>query len=416
MTLSLRPLLLGGLLAFGASLPASADPAVRAVPPDAVIEGLNKVVIVDVGQDWAPFVADAVADRTRLQLGFNASVPNASPGIDTRIIAFERQTNDRVLDTAALRTIAEAAQAQAVVEVRASLVRSTDVPFERSVGRPGKDEAGNAITEQVTVPCLRREVHVTSDLRVFDAQGTLRATRSLTHTDQPQACDIPWQQQSRGSLAPTQAIARGRFQRHAETLVRTFVPHWRVFNYELVLDRIVRPMLRRVGNQSTRAVSELLAVSKVDPYNPRVLYTLGLSLELDGRPLEASYVFALAARLGNVPAYSAAVERARVAHEQAQVLEQAYGLSIVPVVRPELDKLLKRAHRAAGTETMGSPARVKGGRNRRNPVFESPSAQGEVLLTVPGRTQVRRIRTEDGFVEVQLPDGLIGWMRARRIR
>ncbi|TVQ91716.1 MAG: hypothetical protein EA397_08925 [Deltaproteobacteria bacterium] len=410
------PLLCATLIMIGAFTSANAEPAQRAVAPEAVIPGLKKVLIVDVGGGTSLSVADSVGDRTRRNLGFDNRIPNASPGIDTRIAELERHRSRNILTTDRIRSLAERNEAQGVVEIQAQVVRSTDVPYERTVNRSVKGDDGETVTKEVTVPCIRREVEVGADMRVFDAQGTLLFSRRLSQTDQPAACDIPWQRQSISSLAPAEAISSRRFERFADILVRDFMPHWRRFEYEIELDRVVRPIMRQVDRNPTAAVTKLLNVKKVDPYNPRVMYTLGLALELDGRPEQAQVVFKLADRLGNNSTFTDAAARAQTTLRHHQILEQAYGLSVKPVVRPELDQLIRRASRAAESEVMGSPARTKGGRNRRNPVFESPSGQSAVLLTVPGRIHVRRIRTDNGFVEVQLPDGMRGWMRARRIR
>ena len=64
----------------------------------------------------------------------------------------------------------------------------------------------------------------------------------------------------------------------------------------------------------------------------------------------------------------------------------------------------------------GVPAEIKGTRNKRIPVFRDSDPASDVILMVPGDTEVRRISESKGMVQIQLPDGQQGWVTSDLVK
>jgi len=395
---------------------AAADTAQRVVPPRVVVDGLEKAVIIDRGDRWSRLVADDAARRTRTDIGYRRSRLDASPGISTSGFSFERHTSSTPVSGSRARDLARASMAQAVVDVHASVERRRTERFERTVERQVENADGEKEWIEVTVPCLRRGVETRTSADVLRADGTKAGGWVFTRSRSAWDCDIPWRGDSTASVPSHDELARRAFRGASLEVARTFLPHWATFEPTVVRDRVVRPILRRADGRPDRAVGPLLRAHDRDPYNARILHSLGLALELDGRPGDAAAVFRLAARIDDREVHGEAARRAAAAARQAEVLSRAYGLKTRPPVRAGLDRVVARARQAQAVELGPERQLLRGTRNRRTPIFGRPARDGAVLATLPGRVAVSPLYATDGFVKVELPDGIRGYVPDRRLR
>lgn len=394
---------------------ALATEAQRAVPAKVVVPGLQRMVIVDQGDEWSTLVADGIAPLTRRRIGFSSDRHNATPGFDTGSFDFERRSHSGPISGNLARSSAELHSAQAIVGITAIVESQTSSHYERQVDRRVRNDDDELETIKVTVPCLRRDVEVRTEVSVLGADGGEAGAWVYTRSRRESRCEIPWQRQSIQSLPSTHELLQQAFTLTIEPAARTVLPYWEPISIETARDRITRPILRRADGP-IEAVKPLLKAHKRDRYNARVIYNLGVALELDGRPLEASKAYLFAKKLDDRPVYLAAYQRAQHTLQRTQTLAEVYGLQVNPIVRPELDTFVERCQSAAKVEPGPDQRLVKGCRNRRTPLLSAPGKHGIVVTTVPGRTQVSAIYSEDGYVYVELPDGHSGFMRARRLR
>lgn len=164
------------------------------------------------------------------------------------------------------------------------------------------------------------------------------------------------------------------------------------------------------------AVEVARSVLADDPYNAPAIYLIGFALEVGGRADDAVVVYKLAARMKDDAVYQQAVTRARQRVEELATLSRAYGIKPTRANFTGVDEVIARAKQAADIPVAGVPAEIKGTRNKRVPVFKANDPTSEILMMLPGDTEVRRISQANGMVQIQLPDGQQGWVSSDLIK
>lgn len=387
----------------------------RVVPPDHVLPGLQKVVIIKSGSGADRAFQQAISAKLRTRIGYDDAVPVADQGLRSDLIDAVTVDGSPTPGIEEIVTIAQKNGAQAVVVASAS---GGEVAYETYTEDRNAVvfENGQSREEHWTVSCARRDVTVSWSASLYDGRdGASVVQRSDSVSLSDRDCD------EKGSdplkIASVDDMINTSVVNAAVVFAVQWAPRWDRVKFAMPSDKAGREVSQLAEDGDwERVVSAAKAVLADDPYNAVAVYYIGLGLEVNGRAKDAAVAYDFANRLREDRVYARASSGAR---DRAKELDALASLSEQRPTRwdqPGLDALLQRAQGAAAVALAGQPAEIKGTGNKRAPVFDSPTGAGTVLVSIPGGTQVRRVKEDGDMVQIQLPDGQLGWVSSKLIR
>ena len=388
----------------------------RVVPPEHVIEGLKKVVIVDNGGGWNQHFRDAVARSLRSQVGHDDSVPEADAGLRAGLVDFVVVKGSATPGADEVKKLAAANGAQAVLVVTAGGKQTAYETYSEDRTKT-VTQNGETKEENYTVSCARRDAEAswTAALYLGSDGGEVMHTSqggNLTSKDCDEEGDDPLKVKSEEELIGD-LLNSG-----APALAMKFNPYWASVRVAFARDKASSDAVALADKSGDwqGAVEVARSVLADDPYNAPAIYLIGFALEVGGRAEDAVVVYKLAARMKDDAVYQQAVTRARQRVEELATLSRAYGIKPTRANFTGVDEVIARAKQAADIPVAGVPAEIKGTRNKRVPVFKANDPTSEILMMLPGDTEVRRISQANGMVQIQLPDGQQGWVSSDLIK
>ena len=388
----------------------------RVVPPEHVVEGLRKVVIIDNGGGWNQRFRDAVARSLRSQVGHDDSAPEADAGLKAGVVDFVVVKGSATPGAEEVKRLAAANAAQAVLVVTAGGKQTAYETY--SEDRAGNvTENGETKQQTYTVPCARRDAEAAWTGALYlgsDGSEVMHADQgaNLTSRDCDEEGDDPLK------VRTEEELIGDLLDGGAPALAMKFSPYWSSVRVAFARDKASNDAVTLADKSGDwqGAVEVARAVLADDPYNAPAIYLIGFALEVGGRADDAVVVYRLAARMKDDAVYQQAVSRARQRVGELETLARAYGIKPTRTGFEGVDAVIARARQAADVPVAGVPAEIKGTRNKRIPVFKASDPSSEILIMLPGDTEVRRISQSNGMVQIQLPDGQQGWVSADLVK
>ncbi len=195
----------------------------------------------------------------------------------------------------------------------------------------------------------------------------------------------------------------------------SFVPRWEKATLQTQRDAATSRTLTYLRDDDYAGFLRATAATLADdPYNPVAVLHLGVGVEALGFPDAALTLYRYADRIDSRAASRKAVEGARSRLVERETLRHAYGVDVTGTIPAVVVPWVEVASRAVDSPVLGTPATVKGGKNKRVPVLDSPD--GSPVSQVPGGTGVRVIEEQQGMARIQLPDGVVGWVGSKSLR
>jgi hypothetical protein len=397
-----------------ASSVAQADEKVqRVVPPPHVVTGLRKVLVLQHGGSLDQQLQEATAQGVRTRLGWDDKLHAPEPGVSSQVVDFVLVPGGPTLGFAQVAELGAAHGVQAVVSPvgAAEETEWKEWTEDRSAVRIVN---GQSITDRWQVRCARRSARLQYGFTLYDAtDGTERAKDTQGFTVSDSDCD------ERGddplAVASVDALYSANVASMGRAVASHFVPYWADVKLQTQRDAATRATLEIAdGGQWDRFLDASVQVLVDDPYNPIALLHVGSGLEALGAVHEADLIFRYANRVKETPVTRAALSGIAERISQRRVLQEAYGITSTWTPGPAVKAWLEVAEKALSAVVKGSPASVKGEKNKRVPLLSAPG--GDVIVQVPGGTELRVVATEGELVHVQLPDGVEGWMSAKMVR
>lgn len=405
----------GVLWAMASASPAEAREAYqRVVPPENVIPQLQKVVLLETGGAASQAFQGAIVAGLRTRLGYTEGLPVADPGLRSDVIDATSLTGPATPGMDEIIGIARDASAQAVIVANAE-GRETAYENYTEDRKSTVVENGQSHEERWTVRCARRDVEVSWSATIFDGRdGAAVVSRSDTVSLSDKDCD------EKGSdplkVATVDDVVQLVVARAATTFITQWAPRWEKVKFPMPNDKASREVGRLADEGAwADAVTAAEGILVEDPYNAVATYYIGLALEVHGRAEDASVLYRFANRLNEDRTFEQAASAARDRARELQVLSNYSNEKPNSWDQAGVSALLERARKASAVPPAGQPAEIKGTGNKRTPVFESSSSSAAILVSIPGGTRVRSITTEGGMVQVQLPDGQLGWVSEKLI-
>ena len=254
------------------------------------------------------------------------------------------------------------------------------------------------------VDCITRKTSVTGSIRIIGVEtAQIMATFSSDAVAEDKKCDTE-----------IGSVATKEMQIHAcmNTLSNAFTNYINPFfiKIEIELEKIKNSDFSKMADEAASAADHddidqayllYYAVYQDDPYNPAVLYNLGVLNEVAGNFQDASAMYANALQLDDDKRIKEAISRVD------QDIELADVLSSVGI---QLERHEFETSPAATAEISVEKVRIKGKRQDRIDVKESPLITSETIARVPGDIQLKIVQREAEWFKVELPDGKQGYI------
>jgi tetratricopeptide (TPR) repeat protein len=416
------------------------------VPPEQPLPGVKQIAVLDfTGSDNRPSTEGArftekviaqmlVADRGIHDVAestFLTLTTSTRPGTTLQEGAFtnifevvERSQLSRLLDEQNLQASelvdeTRAAEFGRLLGVQAIILGRVSYTYDdRSRTSSQRFRTRDGREYDVEVPCLTRRVTTTYHARIVAMEtgvvlGSTEASESASESacaNQPNARNSVIE----AALPSPSSISEGTFDVLATTLANYVTPHFE--EQELELEKITTREYRDVADEAAEAAEDLdvdeayllyWSIYEQDPYNPRVLYNLGLLNEVVGNYEEARDFYEMAFQLEDRGRYEDGLERVQRSLAFAEVLA-ASGVTIA--------KHAFRVDRDMIEAAMATEVEIKGRRENRVPVYSIPSDQGEVVAQVPGGVTFVVVEERGDWLCLQLLGGEQGWIHKDEVK
>lgn len=402
--------------AFTLALPqaAHADERVqRVVPPEIVIPGLERAVIVQSGDVLSNHLQVGIGNAFRIQIGWTDGVPAPATGLSTQRFDYTMVPGPPGLGAQDVINLAVPNDAQAVVLASGSVHQLAWKEW-KAIRKVNKTVNGRTTSETWTVPCASRTVILTFDYSIYDG-----LTGGLLKGDKFSFPSISSDCQERGGDSLVIATADELFINATASvgvsIAENFLLKWDPITLDTQRDAATKHTLVHLKEDNfTAFIDATSAVLDEDPYNPIAMLNLAAAVEATGHLAEANVLFQYAEHLKASQVTRKALERIEARAAQRSVLRDAYGLDVTQPYPGVVQGWLATASRGVATPVLGEPGTVKGAKNKRAPVLDGPD--GAEMVQVPGGTSLRVITEEGDLVHVQLPDGREGWMEAKAVK
>ncbi|HSH00468.1 MAG TPA: CsgG/HfaB family protein [candidate division Zixibacteria bacterium] len=275
----------------------------------------------------------------------------------------------------------------------------SDIKTTKTVTRRDKDTKKSY---QVTVPCTKRTVSVTATQRIMDVEtGEILATRQDTQEGFHQVC----RGEDNVSLMTPSAIAEIPAAALAQSFGSQFLCSTRGYEYEL--DKIKTKEFKELAEQAAsfaddydipRAYHIYRELYEKDPYNPKILYNLGVMYNFSGHFEKALEMYRMAQSLRENGRYELAIRRCEAQLQLVRHLEEL-DLPFEPL-NLESEALAEAALKV----------KIRGSHEDRRPILAAASQGAETLVMIPGGIEIDLISWEGEWFQVRLLDGRNGFV------
>lgn len=383
-------------------------------PPSVVVSGLHRLVILEVDTEYSVAAGHHIAAELTRGPFFQPDVTRMEPGVRADVITPIEVTSNALYAPDRMATLVAAHQAQAAFSV---FGRVQEVEYETRTDQRTKTVTENGVSREVTyhVQCADLTVKSSIEWGLWDVAGAKIIGGTVEDTATTSGCG-----QNPGDSPPLATRAE-MFRRSTiaeqNRILSVFAPHWVELKLAPQKDPTSGPTLDAFDRGNlVQAVDAATTVLAEDPFNATAVYHLGMALELGGESARAAPLHAYAARIRGDKRYDDAYARALRRTSELKVLADAFGIAPVTGALGKASPWVEAAQAALQVPLQGEPADVKGGRGVRVPVFASSDPGGEILVTLPGGSVLRRISDDGSMVHVQLPDGREGWVGVKAVK
>ena len=410
------------LLGFSSAFPYKKIKVFVIETPDQVLPGVKQIAVLDfegendLGRNFADYMISQllVSDRgiTEISGGFfrsNKEGRTLQDGAFTNVFnVIERSrmmevVEEQKLGAMGLLDASQAAQLGQILGVQALVMGNIsythkDNRFQEKRTYRGKDKK----TYTKLVPCLERTVTVTVRARIISAEngqivGVKEASRS--NTDKKCEADI-------GNVTPLEQMADDLARSVSNEVVDYLAPRFVLEEFEF--EKLKADDFKDVGDDAAEMAENLdvdgaYAIYKTiydeDPYNPKVMYNLGILEEVVGNFDAAKGYYEMATQLkGDEKKYKKALDRL---DKKLAYLEQLSQLGV---------ELAGREWSQEKVDLSEQKVEIKGGSDERFPIYQQPQEGSTVVAQVPGGLLFKVLAVEGDWYLIELLGGKSGYV------
>jgi hypothetical protein len=399
------------------------------VPPERILSGVNQIAVLDfsasgrggwgVGRRFSDYLISQLLEPDRgihrLQTGFlgmgsGREGESLQEGAITNVFQIVERTR-----------LEEVMQEQSL-EASELLDESNAVDFGRLLGvqaivlgglthtQNSKNSTRTNVFTGETEPCLEREVRVHVRFRVVGTE-----TAEIMGSEEAR---LPVEEKKCGGsideVPPMDELLERALAEAAVAAANYVTPHFELREFEL--ERISTREFSEAGEEAAEAAEDLdvdeaylhyWTIYEQDPYNPRVLYNIGILHEVVGNYRQAQEFYGMAYQLRDEGRYRDAVDRVERNVAFADMLAQ------IGIVVEEHEFRVTGADLARISATQ---VEVKGAREQRTPVFARPDEASSVVVQVPGGVTFAVVAQEGDWFRVQLMGGGEGYLHKSKVK
>ena len=416
------------LLGFSSAFPYKKIKVFVIETPDQVLPGVKQIAVLDfegendLGRNFADYMISQllVSDRgiTEISGGFfrsNKEGRTLQDGAFTNVFnVIERSrmmevVEEQKLGAMGLLDASQAAQLGQILGVQALVMGNIsythkDNRFQEKRTYRGKDKK----TYTKLVPCLERTVTVTVRARIISAEngqivGVKEASRS--NTDKKCEADI-------GNVTPLEQMADDLARSVSNEVVDYLAPRFVLEEFEF--EKLKADDFKDVGDDAAEMAENLdvdgaYAIYKTiydeDPYNPKVMYNLGILEEVVGNFDAAKGYYEMATQLkSDEKKYTKSLDRL---DKKLAYLEQLSQLGV---------ELAGREWSQKKVDLSEQKVEIKGGSDERFPIYQQPQEGSTVVAQVPGGLLFKVLAVEGDWYLIELLGGKSGYVHKDRAK
>lgn len=396
--------------------------------PDQVLPGVKQIAVLDfegennLGRNFADYMISQLlaSDRgiTDVSTGFLRSRREGSTlqeGAFTNVFnVIERSrmmevVEEQKLGAMGLLDASQAAQLGQILGVQAMVMGNIsytykDNRFQEKRTYRGKDKK----TYTKLVDCLERTVTVTVRARVISAEsGQIVGVKEASRSNSDKKCEADI-----GNVTPLEQMADDLTRIVSTEVVDYLAPRFVLEEFEF--EKLKADNFKDVGDDAAEMAENLdvdgaYAIYKTiydeDPYNPKVMYNLGILEEVVGNFDAAKGYYEMAAQLkSDEKKYKKALDRL---DKKLVYLDQLSQLGV---------ELAGHEWSQKKVDLSEQKVEIKGGNDERFPIYQQPQEGSTVVAQVPGGLLFKVLAVEGDWYLIELLGGKSGYVHKDRAK
>jgi len=392
--------------------------------PAQLLPGVSRIAILDFeGEgDYGRYLADQFIEEllrdgrgiTTISGGLFSSGKEGQTylaGATTKIFniversALETVLREQNLSMTGFVDVSQAAEVGKVLGVNAIITGTYSIMSQDTPTREERTYYQKKQKFTKVVDCLTRKTTVTASIRIIGVEtAQILGNYSNSAKAEEKKCE-----EDIAKITPKQM----QVQACMNTLGNAFASYINPYfvKIEIELEKIKTKQYEKTGEEAAKAAEKdeidsayllYYSIYQDDPYNPKVLYNLGVLNEVVGNFAEAKELYTSALQLEDNKRFKESIGRV---NEYIELFEALSSIGI------NLTRHNFETSQEAVAELKVEKIKIKGKREERIEIKDTPQITGNPIAKVPGGIQVKVIKYEGGWYLVELPDGKQGYIQ-----
>lgn len=397
-------------------------------PPEQILPGTKQIAVLDFegdgnyGKSFSDYLVSTLLVEQRgiynLQSGFmgmgeKKEGKTLQEGTFTNVFnIIERSRLLQILDeqqlgAGGLLDQGQAAQLGQILGVQALIMGNVSYTYKDNDFQEERTYTKNKQQYTVYVKCRKRSVSATVRARIIGAEsGQILGSKEATRSFEKKACE-----EDIGSLPPVSQMVETCLRELGWDVANYLTPRYTLAEYEL--EKIDNKQFKDLGEAAAKKAETLevddayviyQGIYDQDPYDPKLLYNMGILHEVVGNYQKAKEFYEMALQLKEEKDYKKALARVEKNLAFSEALK-ALGIEIA-----EHSFEVSEADKAAA---LAKKVQIKGGSGERVNVYIEPQEGSEVVGQVPGGVTFTVIDQEGEWYRIKLLGGKEGYVHQK---
>ena len=400
-------------------------------PPEQILPGIKQVAVLDFdgegnyGKNFSDYLVSTLLMEERgiydLQSGFlgmgeKKEGKSLQEGTFTNVFTIiERSRMIQILDeqqlgAGGLLDQSQAAQLGQILGVQALVMGNVSYTYKDNDFQEERTYTKDKKQYTVYVKCRKRTVSATVRARIIGTEtGQILGSKEATRSYEKKECE-----EDIGNLPPVPQIVESCLKQLSWDVSGYLAPRYILMEYEL--DKIDVKQFKDMGETAAKKAENLeiddayliyKSIYDQDPYNPKLLYNMGILNEVVGNYQHAKEFYEMALQLKDEKDYNKASARVE---KNLQFTEALKTLGI------EIAEHSFEVSEADIAAALAQKVEIKGGGGDRVPVFAEPREGSEVVGQVPGGVTFTVIDQQGDWYRIQLLGGKEGYVHENKAK
>lgn len=400
-------------------------------PPEQILPGVKQIAVLDFegegnyGRNFSDYLIGAFLEENRgiydLQSGFlgmgeKKEGKTLQEGTFTNVFGIiERSRLLQVLDeqqlgAGGLLNQSQAAQLGQILGVQALVLGNVSYTYKDNDFQEERTYTKDKKQYTTYVNCRKRGVTATVRARIIGAEsGQILGSKEATRALEKKECES-----NIANLPPVAQMVDDCLKQLSSEIANYLAPHYSLSEYEL--EKIELKQFKDLGETAAKKAESLeidgayvlyKSIYDQDPYNPELLYNMGILNEVVGNYGQAKEFYEMALQLKEEKNYKKAFTRV----EKNLMFSEA--LRELGIVIAEHSFEISETIQAAA---MAQKIEIKGGSADRIPVFAEPREGSEVVGQVPGGISFNVLNQEGQYYRIKLLGGKEGYVHQSKAK